>query len=321
MTILLQRQLDFVAAQRIQRFRPAKFRRVLPVDSAVPTWADRVQHSEILISGEANPKIIGATGPIGELPRPTLRRQDGFISIFRFALSYGYSIFDLERAAQTNINLPATEATANQAIFERFLDDIAAGCYLTGTWENTANAFAALGIPGLLNLTPTAATFGTATTTASLLTASNKASGGTTWTQATLEEIKRDISASIYQVNANTLETYEANLVLLPPERMFYLQESRNPGTDRTLLELIRSSYPGVRFETWQKCRLADAAGTGPRMVTMATGEEIARMIIPQEFKDEATVQQPLAVVVPQWGSTAGVLVETPTAINYTDGI
>lgn len=310
MTILLQKQLDYVAAQRIQRFRPTKFRSILPVDGSVPTWADRVQHSEIRISGEADPKQIGMTGPIGELPRPTLSRADAYITIFRFALSYGYSIFDLERAAQTNVNLPATEATANQQIFERFLDAVAAGAYL-----------ASKGIPGLLNLTNTAATFGTATTTASRLTACTKNAGGTAWSNATLEEIKRDISASIYQVNVNTFETYEANLILLPPASMYYLQESRNPGTDRSLLELIRASYPGVRFETWSRLALADQAGTGPRMVTMATGEEVARMIVPQEFRDEAPVNQPLAVVVPQWGSTAGVLVETPTAINYTDGI
>jgi hypothetical protein len=53
----------------------------------------------------------------------------------------------------------------------------------------------------------------------------------------------------------------------------------------------------------------------------MATGEDVARMIVPQELRDEIPIQQPLAVLIPQWMSTAGVLVETPTAINYTDGI
>jgi hypothetical protein len=310
MTILLQRQLDYVNQARIQRFRPTKFRMILPVVSECPTWADRVQHTEVRVSGEHDPVRIAATGPIGELPRPTLSRADAFINIYRFGYSYGYSNWDLERAAQTGINLPATEAVANQGIFERFLDNVAAGGFL-----------ATYGMPGLLNLTSTAATFGTPTTTASRLTACTKAGGGTTWAGASLAEIKRDIEAAIYQVNVNTLEIYQANLVILPPTQMFYLQTTTNVNTDRTLLELIRAGFPGVRFETWQRCALADEAGTGPRMVTMATGEDVARMIVPQELRDETPVQQPLHIVVPQWGATAGVLVETPTAVNYTDGI
>jgi hypothetical protein len=310
MTILLQKQLDYVGAQRIQQFRPSKFRRILPVDGSVPAWADRVQHSEIRISGEHDPKLIPASGPVGKLPRSTLSRADAFINILHFGYSYGYSIFDLERAAQTKINLPATEAIANQGIAERFLDAVAAGAF-TVTY----------GLPGLLNQTATAATPGVATTTASLLTACAKASGGTTWVGATLTEIKRDIDASLYQINVNTLEVYTANLIALPPASMQYLTTTFNEITEHSLLQILMSTYPGVRFESWQRLATANAAGTGPRMVTMATGEEVARMIIPQELRDETPMQVPLAVEIPQWLSTAGVLVETPTAINYTDGI
>ncbi len=310
MTILLQKQLDFVAAQRVQLFRPSVFRSIIPVDGSVPTWADRVQHSEIRISGEANPQRIATTGPVGDLPRPTLSRADAYINILHFGYSYGYSIFDLERAAQTKINLPATEATATQDIVERFLDSMVAG-------EQTT----AQGLPGLVNQTATAVAFnGAGVATASLLTACVKAGGGTTWVGATYEEIARDIECAIYRVNLNTLQTYDANLVVMTPDRLFYLRTTRHTLQNVTLLSTLQAAYPGVRFVAWKRLDGKDVATTGPRLLVMATGEQIARVIIPQELKDESPIVQPLAVLIPQWMSTAGVLCETPQAICYVDG-
>lgn len=310
MTILLQKQLDYVAEQRIQLFRPSVFRSIIPVDGSIPTWADRVQHSEIRISGEANPKRIGATGPIGQLPRPTLSRADAYINILHFGYSYGYSIFDLERAAQTKINLPAAEATATQDTVERFLDSMVAG-------EQTA----AEGLPGLVNQTATAVLFDdAAVATASLLTACAKAGGGTTWVGATYEEIARDVECAIQRVNTNTLQTYEANLCAMSVERMFYLRTTRHTIQGVTLLSTLQAAYPTVRFVAWNRLKTKDVAGTGPRMVVMATGPQIARVIVPQELKDETPIMQPLAVLIPQWFSTAGVLCETPQAICYVDG-
>jgi hypothetical protein len=310
MTILLQKQLDYVAEQRIQLFRPSIFRSIVPVDGSVPTWADRVQHSEIRISGEADPQRIGATGPIGQLPRPTLNRADAYINILHFGYSYGYSIFDLERAAQTKVNLPATQATATQDIVERWLDSMVAG-------EQTATH----GLPGIVNQTATAVAFdGAAVATASLLTACAKAGGGTTWPGATYTEIARDVESAIQRVNTNTLQTYEANLIAMSIERMFYLRTERHLLTNVTLLSMLQAAYPGVRFVAWNRLKTKDVAGTGPRMVCMATGPQIARVIIPQELKDESPIMQPLAVLIPQWMSTAGVLCETPQAICYVDG-
>lgn len=311
MTILLQKQLDYVSTQRIQQFRPAKFRRIVPVDGSIPTWADRVQHTEIRVNGEADLKLIAPTGPVGELPRSTLSRADAFISILHFGYSYGYSIFDLERAAQTNIDLPATEAVTNQGIAERFLDRVAAGSFL-----------ASLGLPGILNVTNTAVTVDqAAVATACLMTACAKAGGGTTWVGATYEEIARDVEMALQRIYANTLELYTGNLVAMSPSRMFYLRTTRHPITQQSVLAQLQAEYPEVRFEAWQALATADAAGTGNRLLAMAQAPSVARMIIPQELKDDAPVQQPLAVLIPQWLSTSGVLVETPSAIVYVDGI
>ena len=311
MTILLQKQLDYVAEQRIQLFRPAMFRSIVPVDNAIPTWADRVQHSEIRVSGEATPQRIASTGPVGALPRVTLSRADAYINILHYGYSYGYSIFDLERAAQTKINLPATEATTTQTIVETFLDSVVAGEQL-----------ATEGLPGLVNQTATSVLFDAAPNgTASLLTACAKAGGGTTWAGASFQEIARDVQASVQRVNLNTLQLFQAALVALPPAQMFYLRTTRHAVTNETMLSMLQAEYPQIRFVEWIRLATKDVAGTGPRMVTMATGPNIARLIVPQELRDETPIQQPLAVLIPQWFSTAGVLCETPQAICYTDGI
>lgn len=303
MTLLLQKQLDYVAETRIKRYRPSRWRRFIPRDGSVPTWADRVEHSQISMHGEP-PVRIAPHGPVKNLPRVTISREAAYINILRFGYSYGYSIFDLERAQQTNVNLPATEAVATQTKVETFLDETAAGEHL-----------ADYGMPGLANISGKSPT-----------TVSTKDAGGTVWfsggqLNATFEEIAGDIQTGIEAVEDATLGNMQAGLVLLPQAQYRALYKARHPVTERSLLARLREDFPQVRFEYWHRLATADQAGTGPRMIVMATGEDVARMIIPQELTDGTPQQEPFSWVIPQWMSTAGMLIETPDAIAYYDGL
>jgi len=298
MTLILADELRHVTQSRIKKFRPNRFRSILPVDSSVPTWADTVQHSQISLSGE-DPVRVG-NGPVKNLPRPTISKADASITIVNFGLSYGYSNREMEKAEKQGIRLSSALASANQQKVERFFDAIAAG-----------EKLATLGTPGLLNVT------GITPQTAAL-----KGGGATTvWTDATFDEIVSDIAQSIELVNTQTLENMMANLVILPLASYWLLTRTLHSTSSVSALALLKQMFPGVRFESWNRLATADAAGTGPRMVTMATGEDVARMIIPQELTDDQPIRVPGGVEIAQFCSTAGVLVETPDAIVYTDGI
>ncbi|MFA4972201.1 MAG: major capsid family protein [bacterium] len=305
MSLILTRQLEYVQRARQQRYRPAKFRRLLPVSSEAPAYADTIVHAEVRAYGE-DPAKIATHGPIKNLPRPTLTRVESRFSLHRFGYTYAYSIFDLARAEQTGENLTASYATAIQTTVETFLDAIAAGEHL-----------ADLGMPGLLNVS-----------TISPLTAGTKAGGGTTWVNpttgvlnATFDEIVQDVSRCVIAVNTQTLENMTANLVILPLQHYQALIRVHEAFGQISVLERLQKLFPGVRFEAWNRLALADAAGTGPRMVVMATGEDVAKMVIPQELTEEQPVQVPLETVIPMWFGTGGVMVETPDAMVYMDGI
>jgi hypothetical protein len=300
MAAITQTQLDYVAEQRTKLYRPAKFRGLLPIDSSVPTWADRVEHSEISVSAEV-PVPIPTSGPPDNLPRPTLSREAAYAKIMYFGYSYGYSDRDLERAARQKITLSASYAVANQRNVELFLDAIAAGDYLT-----------TYGLPGLLNIS------GKSADTACVKAAAP--ASGTTWTYASWQEIVADVGYAVGQIESNTYENMTAALVIISPDRMRLLTQTLHPITNQSALQILRAMFPGVRFASWQKCATA-GAGSIQRMVTMATGLDVARMIVPQELTDQRPLAIPLGWVVPQTFGTAGVLVETPDAIHYLDGI
>ena len=71
----------------------------------------------------------------------------------------------------------------------------------------------------------------------------------------------------------------------------------------------------------WHKLDLADAAGTGPRMVTYQRDPEVLELVIPQEFEQFPPQARNLAFVVPCHARVGGVVVYYPLAIVYTDGL
>lgn len=297
MTLVLSEELRYVTQSRKQKFRPSRFRSLLPIDSSVPTWATEVEHSEITESGE-DPIVIG-NGTVKNLPTPTIDRSAGYIKILRFGYAYGYSDDEVEKAARLGIRLSDAKAVANQGRVERFLDSIAVG-----------EKLATLGLPGIAN-----------DASVTVYTASTKTSGGTPWPNGTFEEIYADIAQSLDAIQTQTLENHTGALVMVPLVRYQLLARTMHPTMPISLLALLRQQLPGVRIESWNRLATKDAAGTGPRMITMATGEDVARMIIPSELVDDTPIRVPFGVEIAQSFKTAGVLIETPTAIAYTDGI
>lgn len=298
--------LRHVTQAQIQLTRPARFRGILPIDGSVPIWATSVEHSQISMTGP-EPVLIG-NGTIENLPRAAVDKARAFIGILSFGYAYGYADKEVTQCQKLGIQLPSTLATANSRIVEQFLDGIAAGRYFNGTGIGTG--FRAYGLPGLLN-----------NASVVIMTASTKNAGGTAWTGATFDEIVADVSNAIGVIEDQTLENREADLVIMSPGRLRLLKNTRHPVTRETAFALLQSSFPGVTFRSWQKTATADAAGTGPRMVVMARGNDVARMIIPQELTDDTPLRKPFGWEIGQQFSTAGVLVEDPSSILYVDGI
>lgn len=299
MTLLQTRDLTFITQAREQAMRPSRAREVLPVDNSVPDWAATVEHSEIRFSGE-DPVLL-SNGAQKMLPTNTLDKVTGTVNILRFGMALNFNKFEIKQAQQAGVSLSALQIRKNVEKAEYYIERIAAGDLQT-----------AYGLPGLLT---------NATLIAAVGTASAKTGGGTTWAAATFEELVDEIAIEIQGVRSATYGAKEANLQILPEVCFEVLERRMHPYSSITVLEHVRKVHPGVTFLSWHKCNLANVGGTGGRVVTMAAGESTARLIIPSELTEDTPLPIPFGEQVPQYFSTAGVLIEDTTAIRYLDGV
>lgn len=299
MTLLQARDLLHITQSREQAFRPSQARAVLPVDGSVPDWAMQIEHSEIRFSGE-DPVLL-SHGSQKNLPTSTIDKATGTINVYRFGMALNYNRFEIAQAARSGVSLSAAQVRHNANKAERFIERIAAGDLQTS-----------YGLPGLLT---------NATLIAAVGAASAKTGGGTTWAAGTFEELVDEIAVEIQGVRSATYGVKEANLMVLPEVCYEVLERRMHPFSSATVLDHVRKLHPGVRFVPWHKCNLANAAGNGGRVVTMAAGESTARLIIPVELTEDQPIPVPFGEQIPQYFSTAGVLIEDTTAIRYLDGV
>jgi hypothetical protein len=299
MTLLQSRDLLHITQSREQAFRPSAARVVLPVDNSVPDWAMQVEHSEITFSGE-DPVLL-SHGAQKNLPTNTIDKTTSTINVYRFGMALNYDRFEIRQAAQAKVNLSAMQVRQNALKAERFIERIAAGD-LQSTY----------GLPGLLT---------NATLISAVGTASTKTGGGTTWAAATFEEIVDEVAVEIQGIRAATYGVKEANMLVLPEVCYEVVERRMHPFSSITVLDHLKRVHPGVEFVPWHKCNLANVGGTGGRLVTMAAGESTARLIIPTELTEDQPLPVPFGEQVPQYFSTAGVLIEDTTAIRYLDGV
>jgi hypothetical protein len=299
MTLLQSRDLLHITQSREQAFRPSAARVVLPVDNSVPDWAMQVEHSEITFSGE-DPVLL-SHGAQKNLPTNTIDKTTSTINVYRFGMALNYDRFEIRQAAQAKVNLSAMQVRQNALKAERFIERIAAGD-LQSTY----------GLPGLLT---------NATLISAVGTASTKTGGGTTWAAATFEEIVDEVAVEIQGIRAATYGVKEANMLVLPEVCYEVVERRMHPFSSITVLDHLKRVHPGVSFVPWHKCNLANVGGTGGRLVTMAAGESTARLIIPTELTEDQPLPVPFGEQVPQYFSTAGVLIEDTTAIRYLDGV
>lgn len=296
MALLQAKDLTHIAKVRDTIYRPSKARQILPTDNSVPEWARRIEKSLVSLSGE-DPVLI-SSGNHKDLPTVDVDKTETYQVIYKFGMALHYTDDEVTEAEQAGLNLPSVQIKGNAGIAERFVEKCAAGDYQTS-----------LSIPGLL--TNSAVT---------IATASTKTGGGTTWEKGTLEEIIDEIAQELQAVRTATYEAMSATQMVLP-ETCYNILERRRDHLNMSALAIIRREFPSVKFVSWHKCNLANAGGTGGRAVTMAEGEEVARLVIPVEMTEGTAMREAFGWMIPQYLKIAGCIMETPSAVRYLDGV
>lgn len=300
-TSALALELEDVRAQTYDiKYPTLKARSLVPVDTSVDPGAESVAYKQWDDYGMA--EII--TNYADDLTMVDTLAEKFTSPIHSLGKGYQYSVQDLRRAAMNGSSLDQRRARAARRAIERSIDTIAAVGSAKGKLRGLINH------PNVTVLT--AANDGTST----------RWVGGRATPKTSLL-IQKDMHTAITQIWTATKQIHEANTIALATTEYGHI--SQTPvGTDNqtTILRSFLQNNPHVDMvDFWYKLDTADAAGTGPRMVTYQRDPEVMELVIPQEFEQFPPQARNLAFLVPCHARIGGVLLYYPLAVAYMDGI
>jgi hypothetical protein len=299
-TAALEQQLEYVKAQTYDiKYPELRARQLIPLDTSADPGAETVAYLQWDEIGIA--KVIANYAD--DLPMVTALVQKFFQGVEGIGQAYDYSIQDLRRSAMSGSQLEMHKARAARHGVELRIDDIAAVGYAAGRMKGFVNH---------PNISIAAATSdGT----------SARWVGGRDTPKAPAD-IEKDMHDSVVTIWNATKEIFAPDTLVLPTTEYGHISTTAlGPYGDMTILKRFTTNSSVKNVTSWHKLATADAAGTGPRMVTYKRSPEVLELVIPQEFEQLPPQAHNLAFVVPCHARCGGVVVRYPLAMLYTDGI
>lgn len=300
-TAALEQQLEYVKAQTYDiKYPELKARRLIPLDMSVPAGAETVAYMQWDEIGMA--KILANYAD--DLPMVSALVQKFSSGIEGLGQAYDYSIQDLARAAMYGGQLEMHKARAARRGIELRIDQIAATGYAAGRMKGMINhpnvAIAAATSDGV----------------------SARWVGGRTTPKAP-DDILKDMADSVQTIEDDTKQTFMADTIVLSTTEFGHITHTRaSQYSNDSILNVFKAMHPGVpNVDSWYKLNTADAAGTGPRMVTYKRSNEVLELVIPRDFEQLPPQAKNLSFIVPCHARCGGVVVRYPVAMLYTDGI
>jgi len=293
-TAALSRQLEFVKARTFDVVYPEmKARRFFPVSNEADSGAETITYEQWDSFGMAN--VIANYAD--DIPESDVLVEEFTAKVKGFASSFKWSIQDLRRSAMANSNLQSRKAMAARRSVENRLEDVGAFGVLNGGLTGGLNN---------ANIPVTPAPVGN-------------------WTLLTpADDIINDLNTLVDAIVVANKETFLPDTLIVPTEKFSILAQKRvstTGDTGTTILQQFVASNPYINtIESWFKARLADAGGTGPRIMAYKRSPEVLSFEIPQEFETMPPQAKNLAFKVPVHARAAGVLVYYPLACGYMDG-
>jgi len=287
---IISRQLEYIKAATYDvEYISSQWRKFIPPGNDVEAWAqeygfdawDRVGRAKIIANYADDLPYVDA------FVRRTRAQIKGLGD------AYWYSVDDLRRTAHTGNRLDQRKAEAARDAIEREMDQVAA----VGNVD--------YGLVGLLNnpnvavVTPTAGD----------------------WTAATTAvQIFQDLNKLVNSVLTASSQVYKPDTALLPPSRYAYLTQPAGVNLDRTILDLFLQTNPYVKnIDQWWYLETANAAGTGPRIVTYLRDPKILDFTVPLDFTQHAPQPKNLIFHVPCEAKVGNVNIYRPQAVAYMD--
>lgn len=293
-TAVLEKQLEYVKSKTYDIvYAEMMAYKLIPVSHEADSGAETITYQQWDSFGVA--QIIANYGD--DLPAIDAMAEDFSVRVKSLGASYSWSIQDLRRAVMAGVPLSQRKASAAKRAIEQKIENVGAfgdsAAGLTGL-SNNANASLVTPITG-------------------------------TWSTATGQQMIADVNKIVQSIVTTTAGTFPPNTIAM--DTATYALFSTTPisttgDTSRTVLQFFLDSSPYITEVTpWHKLELADAGGTGPRLVCYHKSPEVLEYEIPQPFESFPPQSKGLTFSVPCHARIGGVVMYRPMAVAYMDGL
>lgn len=297
-TAHLDRQLRHVLS-RVQdvKYAALKAAALIPVSSEVHEGAKTFSYYQWDLVGIA--KLIAKKGT--DLPRVDAFATEHVAKVYQLGNEFAYDTDDLRAAALSGSMLPMQRAEAARRAHSRKVEDMAA----LGDTD--------VGTTGLLNNPNVSVDTAPATGTGS----------SPLWSTKTPALVLADLHFISRQPHENSGEAFDADVMLLPTAHYNYIHDTGmgDSSGDTILTRFRKQSGRITQVVSWNKLALADAAGTGPRIMVYKRDPEVLQLHLPMGFRALPPQPRGLELVVPCESKIGGVSWYYPLAAAYMDGI
>jgi hypothetical protein len=240
----------------------------------------------------------------GSIPRVDVFGEEVSVKPKRYGAAYGFSVFEIKKAARAGENLRSRKANAAFRAMEEKTDNI----IWNGAPKRNIQGF--LDYPGIQEYSvPEGSGSGT--------TAENKE-----WGNKTSSEIYADMRAMVKVPKVNTNEIEVPNTLLLPTEQYELIKDIQfSTGSDLTIMEYFKRNNSEVEVVSVPYLSGVGADSTD-RMIAYVKDVDHLTQEMPVPIKQEPPFQEDsFNYVVPLWAEHAGVIVYYPSSVIQADGI
>jgi len=213
-------------------------------------------------------------------------------SVEAYGAAFQISINDLQAAAMAGVPISAEKPAAARRVCDEAIDYLAA----FGDPETTKTGFFNnASVPVITPITGT-------------------------WSTATSDQIINDVMKLWNSIRVATKKVHNATHLLFDETSWGYL-DRRTTETDMTIRKYLFANLPGIQvMDSTERLNLADAAGTGPRIVAYEKNRMASWIEVPVDFDMRPAQERNLSYITNCFCKSAGTIIPYPLTIAYMDG-
>lgn len=293
--LFFQRQLEQIASKSYDvKYAELKAAKLVPVRTDIDPGTTVYVVYTYDAFGVA--KLITAYGD--NAPRVDISGVQSLIQMRDYALSFGWNIDEVKKAAKAGLPLEQRKANMARRGLDERLDLVAA------TGDAQTGALGLANQPNAINYV-----------------IPNGASGSPLWANKTPDEILNDMHGIANNIVSTTLDVEKPDTLLLPLDSFTFVASKRaDQLNSKTILATFLENNPYIRsVESWVRLTGQGAGGTR-RMICYRKDPDAVEFLVSIPFEQLPPEPRNFETIVNCRNKTGGVFAYYPLSMSYGDG-